>query len=82
MCYPSSGVLSTCELLSVDSLLAIINQLYSHCDPHAVSSSSGSHDHSEQPTPEDLLLLRQRKKVTNCNKNQIHTSIVIDFSCR
>ena len=66
MCYPTSGALSTCEFLSVDSLLAIINELYCHCDPNAKSrdhSTTGSHDYSTQPTPEDLLLLRQRKKV-------------------
>ena len=68
MCYPASGVLSTCELLTVDSLLAIINELHYHCDPITGSrdpSASGSHDNSgsTEPTPEDLLLLRQRKKV-------------------
>lgn len=51
-----------CELLSVDSLLAIINELYSNCD-----TAAGSHEQpgSTQPTPEDLLLLRQQKKVTD-----------------
>ena len=63
MCYPASGTLSTCELLSVDSLLAIINELHSHCGSH--DHSAGSHDHTTQPSPEDLLLLRQRKKVIN-----------------
>lgn len=70
MCYPASGALSTCEMLSVDSILAIINELYSHCDLNAAGgshehSTTGSHDHSgsTQPTPEDMLLLRQRKKV-------------------
>lgn len=68
MCYPSSGVLSECELLSVDSLLAIVNELYSHCEIDATGShdnTTGSHDHNtnSEPTPEDLLLLRQRKKV-------------------
>lgn len=69
MCYPASGTLSTCELLSVDSLLAIINELHSHCTAargsHDHSVARGSHDHSNstQPTPDNLLLLRQRKKV-------------------
>ena len=90
MCYPASGVLSTCEILSVDSLLAIINELYSHCDDD-LTTSGGSHDHSTQPsgshnhptppsglhdrsgqpTPEDLLLLRQRKKVISCHRNEV-----------
>ena len=80
MCYPSSGVLSTCELLSVESLLTITNELNYHCNLLSTGShddtgshdhsTTGSHDHStsrsrdhSQPTPEDLLLLRQRKKV-------------------
>ena len=67
MSYPTSEVLLTCELLSVDSLLAIINELHHHCDLQASNdhSTTGSHDQciSTQPTPEDLLLLRQQKKV-------------------
>ena len=64
MCYPASGTLSTCELLSVDSLLAIINELHSHCAAVAGGSRNNSAVGSQNhPTPEDLLLLRQRKKV-------------------
>jgi len=65
MCYPASGALSTCELLSVDSLLAIVNELYSNCEPAAAAAGSHEQSGSTQPTPEDLLLLRQQKKVTS-----------------
>lgn len=78
-CYPSSGTLSTCELLSVDSLLAIVNELHYHCK---TATTGGSHDHSTteshnhssstQPTPEDMLLLRQRKKLLVAGSSQFN----------
>lgn len=87
MCYPASGTLSTCELLSVDSLLAIINELHSHCHLHTAGgshdhSNAGSHDHSSstQPTPEELLLLRQRKKVMEW-ESRSNVNDLSMFSC-
>jgi len=67
MCYPPTGVLTANQLLSVDALMTIVGEVQLHCQ----QQSSGSHDQTEscdatsatQPTPEDLLLLRQRKKV-------------------